>query len=128
MDWITEQIAVGNFLDAADLPAEIDAVLCLKANCCDEGRLDVAVLSVPLVDGPGNDPRQVAEAVRFIADVVDEGERILVYCHAGRFRSVAVVARYLVEYRGMTSHAALALIKDKREIYLSDGIEELLGR
>lgn len=128
MDWITEQIAVGNFLDAAVLSGEIDAVLCLKENCCDEGRLDVAVLCVPLVDGPGNDPRHVAEAVRFIADAVDADERILVHCHAGRSRSVAGVARYLVEQCGMTRHAALALIEEKREIYLSDGIEDLLGK
>jgi hypothetical protein len=128
MDWITEQIAVGNFLDAADLPAEIDAVLCLKANCCDEGRLDVAVLSVPLVDGPGNDPRPSRGGSSVHRGRCRRGRADPPYCHAGRFRSVAVVARYLVEYRGMTSHAALALIKDKREIYLSDGIEELLGR
>jgi len=126
MDWITDQIAIGNYLDAAAPPAGVDALLCLKADCCDEGREDVEVLCIPLVDGPGNDPRDVREAVRVIADVVAAGERILVHCHAGRSRSVAVVARYLVEFRGMSRQAALALIGEKRAIYLSDGIEELL--
>lgn len=51
---------------------------------------------------------------------------MLVHCHAGRSRSVAVVARYLIESQGMTQQAALVLIMQKREIYLSDGIEELL--
>nr|WP_276569037.1 dual specificity protein phosphatase [Thiocapsa imhoffii] len=99
----------------------------MKECCCDEGREDVEVLCVPLIDGPGNDPRGVREAVRFIADVVAAGERILVHCHAGRSRSAAVVARYLVESQGMTRHASLALISAKREIYLSEGIEEVLG-
>lgn len=127
MDWITEQIAIGNFRDALALPAGIDAVLCLKEDCCDEGQEDVEVFCVPLVDGPGNDPRGVGEAIRFIADVVDAGERILVHCHAGRSRSVAVVARYLMESRGMTPQAAVALIRERRDIYLSDGIDELLA-
>lgn len=127
MDWITDQVAIGNYRDAAALPAGIDAVLSLKEDCCDECREDVEVLCVPLVDGPGNDLRGVWEAVGFIADVVAAGERILVHCHAGRSRSVAVVARYLVESRGMTRHAALALISAKREIYLSEGIDEVLG-
>jgi protein-tyrosine phosphatase len=127
MDWITDQVAIGNYLDAATLPPGVDAVLCLKEDCCDEGREDVEVLCVPLIDGPGNDPRGVREAVRFIADVVAAGERILVHCHAGRSRSVAVVARYLVDSRGMTRRAALELINAKREIYLSEGIDEMLG-
>ncbi|CRI67816.1 putative Dual specificity protein phosphatase [Thiocapsa sp. KS1] len=127
MDWITDQIAIGNYRDAVSLPADIEALLCLKADCCDEGREDVEVLCIPLVDGPGNDLRDVREGVRFIADVVSAGGRILVHCHAGRSRSVAVVARYLVESRGMTRRAALALISAKREIYLSDGIDEVLG-
>lgn len=126
MDWITAQIAIGNYLDSAALPADIDAVLCLRENCCNEARTDKDVLCIPLVDGAGNDPRQVAEAVRFIADVCDAGEKVLVHCHAGRSRSVAVVARYLVEHQGMSAATALGLIARKRAIYLSDGIEELL--
>lgn len=125
MDWITPRIAIGNYLDAAALQAEIDAVLCLRDDCCDERRTDVDVLCIPLVDGPGNDRRRVAEAVQFIADVCDAGDRVFVHCHAGRSRSVVVVARYLVEQRGMTAAGALALIASKRTIYLSDGIDEL---
>lgn len=29
MDWITEQIATGNYIDAQQISPEIDAVLCL---------------------------------------------------------------------------------------------------
>ncbi|CRI67812.1 hypothetical protein THIOKS1850012 [Thiocapsa sp. KS1] len=59
MDWITDQIAIGNFGDAVTLPSDVDALLCMKSDCCDEGKEDVEVLCVPLVDGPGNDLRDV---------------------------------------------------------------------
>jgi protein-tyrosine phosphatase len=126
MDWITPQVAIGNYLDANALPADIDALLCLREDCCDEARTDVDVLCIPLVDGAGNDPHRIAEAVRFIADVCEAGDKVLVHCHAGRSRSVVVVARYLVEHQGMSAATALGLIARKRAIYLSDGIEELL--
>ena len=128
MDWITPQIAIGNFLDAQQVFDEVDAILCLKEECCDEGRADIDVLAIPLIDGKGNDRRQIEEAVHYIQDVVAAGERILVHCHAGRSRSVSIVARYLMAAEGLTSGEALAKIREKRVIYLSPGIEELLTR
>jgi protein-tyrosine phosphatase len=128
MDWITPQIAIGNFLDAQQVSDEVDAILCLKEECCDERRTDIDVLAVPLIDGKGNDWRQIEEAVNYIQDVVAVGERILVHCHAGRSRSVCIVAKYLMAAEGLTSGAALAKIGSIREIYLSPGIEEVLTR
>ncbi len=128
MDWITPQIAIGNFLDAQQVSDEVDAILCLKEECCDEGRTDIDVLAIPLIDGRGNDRRQIEEAVYYIQDVVAAGERTLVHCHAGRSRSVSIVARYLMAAEGLTSCQALEKIGSKREIYLSPGIEEVLTR
>ena len=59
---------------------------------------------------------------------MNAGARILVHCHAGRSRSVVVVARFLMQSRGLAAQAALDLIAARREIYLSPGIEELLTR
>ena len=127
MDWITENIAIGNFVDARSLsPLGVAAVLCLKDDCCDERDDRFCVMSVPLVDGPGNNPRQLKEAIDFIDDILNEGERILVHCHAGRSRSVCVVARYLMSRRGMSRESSIALIESRREIYLSPGVDELL--
>ena len=126
MNWIIDQIAIGNYRDAEAPPSDIDAVLCLREGCCDEGRTDIDVLCIPLIDGPGNDPRRVQQAIGFIADVVDAGDNVLVHCHAGRSRSVVIVARYLMERQGMTASGALASIAAKRAICLSDGIEALL--
>lgn len=125
MDWITDQLAIGNFLDAQSLPNGIDAILCLRENCCD-GRTDVDALCLPLLDGPGNDPRGIEDALDFISEVVAAGQRILVHCHAGRSRSVVVVARHLMRSRGLTAPAAIDLIASRREVYLSPGIEDLL--
>lgn len=37
MDWITENIAIGNFIDAQNASADdLDAIICLKPDCCDE--------------------------------------------------------------------------------------------
>jgi hypothetical protein len=124
MDWITEQIAVGNFVDALLLPPEVDVVLCLKPGCC-EHREDVEMLYIPLIDGSGNNPARYIEAVAFIQQCVAERKRILVHCHAGKSRSVCMVARYFMESEGITREAALARVSDKREIYLTPGIEEI---
>jgi len=39
MDWITDQIAIGSFIDAKNPPIYIDANLCQKRDCC-RGRKD----------------------------------------------------------------------------------------
>lgn len=126
MDWITENIVIGNYLDARQIHAEVDAILCLKEACCNEDNDNMDILCIPLIDGPGNDKRLVDEAIEFIHDVVSSGGRILVHCHAGRSRSVCIVARYLMIKNNMTRHQALRFIGEKREIYLSPGIEEIL--
>lgn len=126
MDWITEQIAIGNFIDAKNISNEVNAILCLKENCCDEGRVDLEILTIPLLDGSGNNKRFFDEAVDFIDNVVSGGEKILIHCHAGRSRSVCILARYFMIKYGMNRKEALSKIEAKREIYLSPGIEEIL--
>lgn len=66
------------------------------------------VFFVPLIDGLGHDLRQVAKAVALVADVVAAGERVLVRCHAGRSRSVVVVARCLMQAQDLSALAALS--------------------
>ena len=127
MDWITKQIAIGNYLDAQNIPSEVNAVLCLKRGCFCLRRTDVDAEYIPLNDGPGNKSQDLKDALAFIDDVVSSGEKILVHCHAGRSRSVIVVARYFMENKIMSRTEALAKIEAEREIYLSTGIESLLS-
>lgn len=126
MDWITDKIAIGNYLDAQEAVGKVEAILCLKEDCCNEDNPEVDVLALPLIDGAGNDPRLFDDAVNFIHEVVTSGDRILVHCHAGRSRSVCIVARYLMVTNNLTRHQALQQIEHKREIYLASGIEEIL--
>lgn len=127
MDWITENIALGDFIDAEKASSdELDAVLCLKPDCCDQKNEDLDVLCIPLIDGAGNNQADFNEAIEYIHDVVSDGEKILVHCHAGRSRSVCILARYFMVKCNMGRQQALNTISAKREIYLSPGIEEIL--
>lgn len=65
------------------------------------------------------------KAIRFIKSCVQSGKNILIHCHAGKSRSVCIVVRYLIETEGIGRDEALMRVSEKREIYLSDGIEEI---
>jgi protein-tyrosine phosphatase len=78
-------------------------------------------------DGPGNRKEYILDAIAYISDIVSSGGKILVHCHAGRSRSVSMVAAYFIKYEGHTINQALSTIASKREIYLSDGIEEVFN-
>ena len=128
MDWITEKIAVGSCIDAIEHEKDVHAILCLKPECCDEGNTSVDVLCIPLIDGPGNREEDVVAAMQFIHDVVCSDEKVLVHCHAGRSRSICIVAAYLMKFEYYTQAQALSHIQRKREIYLSRGIEEIFDQ
>ncbi|MBF0235349.1 MAG: dual specificity protein phosphatase family protein [Desulfamplus sp.] len=125
MDWITDKIAIGNFRDAREFESEVDAILCLIPNCCDEENAAVDTLSIPLRDANGNRKQDAQLAIEFISGVVASGDRILVHCQAGRSRSVCIVAAYFVVHNNMSVNEALSFIQSKRDIYLSDGILEI---
>ncbi len=133
MDWITDQIAIGNYLDAVD--AELlrregmQSALSLDATL--HGR-DPASLGlrrievVSLEDAPGNDPRLFRRAIEFLSELVEQAPPVLVQCHAGRSRSAVVVAGYLMQSQELDSHAAIELVAAKREIAITAGVERLL--
>jgi len=127
VDWITDQIAIGNYIDAREIKSgTVDSILCLIENCCNQQSTEFDVLNIPLFDGAGNNNVSFDDCVDFIDETVSSNQKILVHCHAGRSRSVCIVARYFMIKQGLTSHQAINLIGEKREVYLSPGIEELL--
>lgn len=125
MDWITDNIAIGNFQDARPGYAAVDAILCLKEDCICKNREDVDAFCVPLIDGSGNTRESIEEAIDVIAGLVSSGDKILVHCHAGRSRSVCIVAAYFVRHHNMTVKEALDFVGGKRWYSLSVGIEEI---
>jgi protein-tyrosine phosphatase len=126
LNWITDQIAIGNVNDALAPDPAVDFILCLKPGCCAD-RADFDAVCIPLVDGAGNNQTLIRQALSELNQAVADGLKVLVHCHAGRSRSVSVVARYLMESMGITAEEALALIQQKRGIYLSQGIEEIFN-
>jgi protein-tyrosine phosphatase len=133
MDWINDQIAIGNFVDALDVEllrrSGLSSALSLDGTLrgkkpieCGLNRIEIVMLE----DAPGNEPYLFRRAVEHLADLVREASPVLVQCHAGRSRSAVVVAGYFVKFCGMTSEEALSLVAAKREIAVTPGVERLL--
>ncbi len=134
MTFITDRIAIGNFEDAQDLKAlnatGIRSILCLNGLLRERSpeSCGVEVLRVfDLRDGPGNDPYLFEQAVKTVGKFVRDAPNLLVHCHAGRSRSVVVVAGHLMRTEGFSMDEAIALIARHREIALTPGITELLA-
>ena len=108
MDWITDQVALGNYQEARDSallklqgfrPAlSLDGALA-EQDATEFGLSEV--VSYPLVDGPGNDLHIIRFAVADLRRLAASRSPVLVQCHAGRSRSVAVVAALLMEAHGI---------------------------
>jgi protein-tyrosine phosphatase len=133
VDWITDNIAIGNYLDALDrdlirrqrIVSALSLDGTLRAKTAHESGLS-RVEVVLLDDGPGNDPRLFQLAVAHLVDLVNDAPPVLVQCHAGRSRSAIVVAGYFVKTLGLEPTDALKLVGDKREIAVTAGLESLL--
>jgi len=132
MDWITDSIAIGNFLEARNHKLRVDAgirsIICLDAvvRDPDERNLDVDDYEViDLADGPRNDPRVFDQAVRLVGVFSEQSPKVLVHCRAARCRSVIVVAGYLMRERHWWCDKAIACVGGLRDIQLTSGIEAL---
>lgn len=64
----------------------------------------------PIDDGPMPDPATVRSLARFVADLLNQGRRVLVHCAAGNNRSGLVVARTLIE-QGMGASTAIGMVR-----------------
>ena len=99
MDWITDTIAIGTYVEAHSrvvrVGAGIRSIICLDAGVRDpdEPNLDIDDYEVvDLADGPGNDPRTFDRAVRLVGAFSEQSPKLLVHCRAGRDGSDALTA------------------------------------
>lgn len=130
MDWITTEVAIGNYIEARDeqlqLQCRFNSVLCLDGKSATQGNPDRERVVVKLEDGPGNDVRTFLHAVNELLRLSQSHAPVFVHCHAGRSRSVVVVAAYLMKTRGLDAQEAFAQVADKREVAVTPGLLQLL--
>lgn len=135
MDWITDEIAIGDWRDAFDADLlrreSVWSVLSLIGTLVGRSAESLGVQRVevfPLQDGPGDDPERFGRAVALLARLVEEGPPVFVHCRAGRSRSAAVVAAFLMQARGMSAGDAVALVASRRAIGLNPEMAALVGQ
>lgn len=133
MNWITESIGIGNYLDAESeelrTANDIRSMLCLNGKLRgvhpDSLLLD-AIDNYDLKDGPGNSTEIFRRAVESLSRLERRHPKVLVFCHAGRSRSVVVVAAHLMRSKRLSVQDALKFVTARREAALTAGIETLL--
>lgn len=127
LTWIAPGIAIGAVTDVdRAVLAGVTAILSLVGlPPAMSIPADVDQLCVPLTDGHGNSQRDVRRAVDYLLDFMRDREPVFVHCHAGRSRSVVILAIALMEHHGISRGAALSMISRHREIALTPGIESM---
>jgi protein-tyrosine phosphatase len=68
---------------------------------------DFVLLPIPI--------RKLEKGVEAALPVIRNGESVLVYCHAGRHRSVAMACSILIAM-GSTADEAMQLVRERREV------------
>jgi dual specificity phosphatase 12 len=135
VDWITDEVAIGNYLEALDAALlkhqGFRSVLSLDGTLTEQHAAQFGlseVVSYRLIDGPGNDLRVFRLAIEDLKRLAASHSPVLVQCHAGRSRSAVVVAAHLMEAYGLNPDQAIALVASKREINVTSALVDLLHK
>lgn len=117
MDWITDEVAIGNYLEAQDAAllkqSRIRSVVSLDGTLSTKHAVELGLAEVAayrLIDGAGNDLRVLGFAIDDLLRLTRTQSPVLVHCHAGRSRSAIVVAGYLMKRHSIASAEAIAAI------------------
>lgn len=134
VDFITDEIAIGSLAQLHQPgvlePYSFRSILSVddKETILPPHFKKLATRHVALRDAAGNGLTRFEEAVSTLKDLVDSKSPVFVHCHAGRSRSPAVVAGYLVVERGVEPDFALDYIASRREINVAPPLRDLLMR
>ena len=134
MDWITDAVAIGTAVEAHS-PGfrEQHGFLSLVSM---DGSMNIQkayslgyddVICSPMKDGPGNNLDAFRRTVEALVSMAEDSSPVFVHCHAGKSRSVTVVAGFLVITHGWTVRRAYDFIANKREIEVQPGLPELIS-
>jgi hypothetical protein len=133
MDWITDQIAIGDYHEAQDrallrrhgFGSALGLISTLRGIApVDLGLQRIEV--VELLDGPGNDPGRFRRVVDLLTKLLTEAPPVFVHCRAGWSRSPAVVAGYLMQSQGLSANDAIAAVAAKRTFTMAPELRALL--
>ena len=122
--WLTDHIAVGGCFPIEQAPAlaerhRIAAVVDLRGESCDdEAALRAAGIDFLHLPTPDMRPASVdmlEEGVRFVADHVERGRKVLIHCQHGIGRSALLALCVMVD-QGFAPLDAIAQAKDRREL------------
>jgi hypothetical protein len=132
VDWITKEIAIGDWIDAQDadlLRREgVCSMLSLIGRFVEQSAESLSVQRVevfPLQDGPG-DPIRFGHAVDLLGELVAASPPVFVHCRAGRSRSAAVVVAHLMRSRGLNAEDAIAFVSERRAIWVNPEMAALI--
>lgn len=119
LDWITERIAIGNIEDALNherlVEQRISGILCLNGFPSFTAHLGVFDWRLVLfIDGPGNPPELLGQALTTLRELMLAHNRVLVHCAEGVSRSPFVVASYLAEENGQDLATAVRWVTQRR--------------
>jgi len=116
MTHIFENIYIGDMFDAHAQHTKFKAILC----CAKELSLINHQLArqLPLTDTFDDDLiTHLVEGYEFIEETINTSEgNVLVYCQAGKSRSVSMVVYYLIKKLDMNLDEAIEFVKQKRPI------------
>ena len=127
MDWITENVALGDMYDAGhldprhmDLPGGVNAVLNMAVELPpDPGVIaahKIMYLFLPVDDGHALPRDIMMKAFVFLARCEMEHKRVLVHCVMGKSRSASMVAMYLALRDNISFKDALQIVRSKRPL------------
>lgn len=126
IDFITDEIAIGNRHDASDLDLLREQSIAAVLNVAwdldivypphepPRAAYPVEYHKVGMIDGEGNAPGTLAAAVLVLQQILERHPRVLVHCHAGVSRSSTVVSLFLAVRDGIPFDAAVAQVRKAR--------------
>ncbi|MBG88697.1 MAG: hypothetical protein CMO80_17595 [Verrucomicrobiales bacterium] len=132
MDWISDSVAIGNYLDARNVEllrtAGIRSTLCLDGCLRDTVPDNLGlkrIKAVELIDDTGNSPEVFRRAVSVCGELISDYAPTLIHCHAGQSRSAAVLCRYFMD-QGDLLGEAMKRISSKPRVEINVRLQEAL--
>jgi protein-tyrosine phosphatase len=113
MDFILDNVAIGEYEEAVSPPPEISALLCV-AQERNLSSPNLPYYKVPIIDMRPIPADQLKDAVTWIHRMVSAGGRILVFCNLGNGRSPSVVISYLCCRKNLSFAEAVEMVARKR--------------